>query len=346
MEQAEVEGINLPRVQKEGGYMIDEPLEDWIVQEFNLRELFIDRFGADLGKDGSASPFIDADRLEKRDILRVRSQAQLRLDYDPGVSLINGRPTLQFLPEQLPISQLIIIPQERQSVPPSFVRQSLEHIYLTNLTTYLPLANLKNIFASTTRNTNRHRLTAELDQKIEKVRVNGSPNHSLTTNQTVIGIQGYTRDYLLILSYISQATSNEGEIKKQITLLQSLVDSFRLIKPTNIEEEERRLSAAGDTRYSKYVELSARQMIMGQYNVLLEQWKGLRWDSADSSARVISDIKLIQKAIKMFPVQDEAIDMLSQTLEKINRMDPEEIRKLFVPGDEEQDEPRTPVGSK
>ncbi len=333
MQQAEVEGINLPRVQEEGGYMIDEPPKDWIVQELTLRELLLNRLGADLGKDGSANPFVDADRFDQRDILCVRSQTQLRLDWDPGVSLVNGRPTLAFLPEQLPASQLIIMPQERQSVPPSFIRQSLEHIFLTQLSTYLAMANLKSSFASTTRNTSRLRLTAELDQRIDNVSINGSSNHSLTTNQTLIGIQGYTRDYFLILSYISQATSNETEIKNQVALLQSLVDSFKIIKPANMEKQEHRLSAAGDMRYSKYIQLNAGKTILFQYNVLLEQWRGLDWDSPDSSARVISDVKLIQKAIKAFPVQDEEINSLSQGLHQIGLMGPEGIRKLFVSGD-------------
>ena len=337
--ESEVEGINPAITQTEGGYQIDKPPEDWAVDELTQRELYKGRLGTDLGKDGSASPFVDADRIDKRDILRVRSKTQLRIEYDPGVSLLSGRPIPQFLPEQLPVAQLVIMPLERQSVAPSFVEQTLEHIFLMQLVQVLPLTNLKSMLASTTRKTNRLRLTAELDQKIDNVSANGSPNQSLTTNQTVIGIQGYTRDYLLILSYISQATSNKTEIENQIALLRSLVNSFKLIKPADAEKEEHQLRAAGDKRYKKYVELTAGTHIAFQAKVLFEQWKELDWDSADSSARVISDTKLIQRAIKAFPVKDEKIDSLSQDLDRIDQMTPEAIREWIVSGNKKQPEP-------
>ena len=99
VQEGEIEGVNLQRQQEEGGYLIDEPPVDyWEVDELTQRELYKGRLGTDLGKDGSASPFIDADRIDKRDILRVRSQTQLRIEYDPGVSLLSGRPLPHFCP--------------------------------------------------------------------------------------------------------------------------------------------------------------------------------------------------------------------------------------------------------
>ena len=265
------------------------------------------------------------------------------------MSLLNGRPNLFFVPEQLPVAQLLIAPLERQSVPPSFVLQSLEHVFLTQLNPLFRVANLKSSFASTTRNTNRLRLTAELDQEVKNVCVNGLPNQSLTTNQTVIGIQGYTRDYFLVLSYISQATSKKTEIENQRALLQNLVDSFTLIKPTDMEEEERRLRAAGDTRFKKYVELAASASIKFQFEVLEGQWRGLDWDRADSSAHVISDARLLQKAIKAFTVQDvqeaqdKEITELAEMLAEMEQMTPEEIRELFASEDEEHPEATDPA---
>ena len=330
VQEAEVEGINPYRDQREGGYLIDEPPADWVVDDLTMRELLQSTLGTDLGRDDASNPFVEADRFDQRDILRVRSQTQLRIEYDPGNSLISGRPTLQFLPDQRPVAQLVIMPLERQSFPPSFVEQTLEHTFLTQLIPILPVANLDSLLVSTTRKTNRLRLTAELSQRINHVTVNGIPNQSLTANITMIGIQGYTRDYLLMLTYISQATLNKAGISNQTALLQFLVDSFKLIKPANREEQERQLRAAGDKRYNKYVELIAGSLITFQFNLLREQWKGLDWDIADSSRRVVSDSKLIQKAIKAFPFQAQEIDSLSQWLEEIDQMTPEEIRGLFV----------------
>lgn len=328
-QQDEVESVNLPRVQKEGGYLIDEPPADWVVDELTTQEAVEGRLGADVSKDA----FIDADRFETRDILRVRSQAQLRIEPEPGVSLINGRPTLSFLTEIQPVAQLVIVPLERQSVPPSFAQQSLEHIFLMQLIPTLQVMNLKSLIASTTRNTNRLRLTAELDQRVEKVGVDGHPNQSLTINQTSIAIQGYTRDYVLIISYISQSTSNKTEIEKQRALLQSLVDSFKLIRPVDVEQEERRLAAAGDTRYKKYVELKAGGLLQFQFNVLASQWRELDWTQPESAECVRSDARLIQKAIKAFPVEDEGITEIATQLTELEQMTPAEIRGLFVTED-------------
>ena len=155
----------------------------------------------------------------------------------------------------------------------------------------------------------------------------------------MIGIQGYTRDYLLNLSYISQATSNKTEIENQIALLRSLVNSFKLIKPADAEKEEHQLRAAGDKRYKKYVELTAGTQIAFQAKVLFEQWKELDWDSADSSARVTNDTILIQRAIKAFPVEDEKIASLSQDLDLIDQMTPKEKRELIVSWNKQQPEP-------
>ena len=48
MQQGEVEGVNLPRVQKEGGYLINEPPADWVVEERTQRELVESTFGTHL----------------------------------------------------------------------------------------------------------------------------------------------------------------------------------------------------------------------------------------------------------------------------------------------------------
>ena len=334
IQQDEVEFINLPLVQKEGGYVIDEPPADWIVKELTLGELLSQGFGTDLSKGDSNIQFVDVDRFDKREILWVSSKARVQIEYDPGVSLINGRRTFVLVPQELPVVLLKIMPLERNSAPPAFLQQSFEHNFMAQLAGFLPHANLKSSFASTTKNTNRLRLTAELDQRIENVIVDGNPNQSLTTNQTLIGIQGLTRDYLLILSYISQATLNKAEIETQMAFLKKIVDSFKPIKPTNVEAEERQLLASGDKRYKKYIELKAGEAIRLQYGFLAKQWSELDWDKAESRERLIREVKRVQQAIKVFKVEE--LNSLSQRLDEIANMAPSEIKALLTSGNEEQ----------
>lgn len=319
VQQDTVDCINLPRVQKLGGYVIDEPPENWRVDELTLRELLVNRYGKDLAGIVTDNA-VDADRLDKREILMVSSRARLTIEYDPGVSTINGRITLQIAPEELPVASLVIMPLERNSTPPTFLRQSFEHVFLANLAQYLQLSNLKSSTASATRNTNRLRLTAELDQRVENVIVHGIPSQSLTTNQTMIGIQGYTRDYVLTLSYISQATTNKAEIDNQVALLQTLVDSFKIIKPADVDAEERQMQALGDARYEKYIHLNVNNLIMAQFGMLISQWRELNWDKAESKKRFIGDVKRMQKAVEVFAIEGEEIKELMEVLGEMTKM--------------------------
>ena len=336
LQQAEVEGINLPRVQEAGGYMIDEPPADWIVEEITLRELIAKRLGTDLDENAFTNQFGDPERFNQRDILWVSSRSQLKIEYDPGASLINGRPTLALVPEAIPVALLTIIPLERNSTPPAFIRQSFEHTFVAQLAVYLQIANLKSSFASTTKNTNRLRLTAEFDQRIENVIVDGRPNQSLTTNQTLIGIQGFARDFLLTLSYVSQATSNKAEIENQMALLQSLVDSFKLIKPADVDQQERQSLTVGDQRYQKYIELYARQILENQSGLLMEQWSELDWEKAESRERVIQDIKRFKKAIEVFTGDDKHLDELKDLLNELTQMSLSEMKAFMTSKDQPQ----------
>jgi hypothetical protein len=333
VQQDEVDGINLPRVQKEGGYVIDEPPVNWIVEEITLNDLISKGLGASLDKIANRCQFADADLLDKRYILWVSSQSQLKIEYDPGTSLVNGRPTLWLMPETIPVALLKIIPLERNSNPPAFMRQSLEHNFVSQLTTFLQIANLKSSFVGTTKNTKRLRLTAEFDQKIENVNVDGKSNQSFIANHTLIGIQGFLRDYILILSYVSQATSNKAEIESQVALLQSLVDSFKLIKPTNLEEEERRSQQAGDQRYQKYVELNAKQLMTLQFNLLIAQWRELDWEKDESKQRLIKDVKRYMKAMEVFTSGDDQLAEYTGMFDELRNMSLGEMKAFFAPKD-------------
>ena len=290
-QQVKLDGRNLPRVQKEVGYIIDEPPADWITEELTDAEVFSKRLGGSPNK--SAPP-------GKRDNLWISSQSQLKIEYDPGRSLINGRQTLSIVPEIYPVALLMIIPLERNSTPPAFMRQSFEQTFLTNIAIFLGLTNLKSSFASTIKNTNRLRLTAEFDQRFENAIVDGRPDQSFTINQTVICIQGFVRDYLLELCYVSQASSNKAEIESQVALLQSLVDSFQLINPTDLEESERQSQEVGNRLYQEFVEQNAKQILENQFNLLIEQWRELDWKKKESRQRVIQDTKRFKKAIEVF----------------------------------------------
>lgn len=316
--QDEVEGVNLPRIQRLGGYLIDEPPPNWIVNELTLEELLANKYGS-LIIEASRDRFVDTDRFEKREILTVSSQARVTIEYSPGLSRVNGRNTLQLLTDELPVAGLIIMPLERNSTPPAFLGQSFEHVFLAHLSLFLQTSNLKSSYSSTTRNTNRLRLTAELDQRLENVAVNGTPGQSLSTNQTVIGIRGYARDYLLVLYYVSQATTNQVEIQEQIGLLQDLVGSFKIIKPTDVDAEERQFRVLGDTRYQKYVELNAPSTIWAQFGMLLSQWQELDWTKAESKERFITDLQRIHKAVEAFGIDDEGLTSELEEFRKISR---------------------------
>jgi phosphoglycolate phosphatase-like HAD superfamily hydrolase len=158
----------------------------------------------------------------------------------------------------------------------------------------------------------------------------------LTTNQTLIGIQGFAHDFLLTLSYVSQATSNKAEIENQMALLQSLVDSFKLIKPANVDEQERKSQVVGDQRYQKYIDLYAKQVLENQSGLLMEQWSELGWEQAESRERVIRDIKRFKKAIEVFTGDDKHLDELKDLLNELTQMSLSEMKAFMTSKDQLQ----------
>ena len=306
----EIEAINLPRVQEEGGYQIDEPPANWITEEMTLDELGSRSLRISLDESRQVLNVFQSD---KRNILRISFQSSLKIEYDPGISKVNSRWPILILSDVIPVAQLTIMPLERNSAPPAFIKQSLEHNFMIQVSGIMQVANLKSIITSMTKN-KRLRLTAEFDQKLENVIIDGRPDQSLVVNQTLIGIQGFVRDYLLALSYVSQATSNKAEIESNVALLKRLVDSFKLIKPSNLDEEERRLKEAGDKRYIQWIAINAKQSLGSQFNLLIKQWRELDCDKSESKKQVIEDIKRFKETITVFVPEDLYADFTGQIL--------------------------------
>jgi hypothetical protein len=326
--QDEADEINMPRVQKEGGYVVDEPPADWRVEECTMRELLAEKFGTDIG--GIATQASAGD-LDRREILRVSSHKVFHVEYVPGVSLLNGRPSLNILSEPVPVAQLLIAPLDRYTARPTFVEQTFEHIFTIFLTSYLEIARLKQTIASTTKNTNRLRLTAEFDQSFEKVVIDGKPDGALTANYTLVGIQGFARDYLLTLSYVTQTTSDDSELAAQKAILQQLVDSFKLIKPGDVAREKEKFARLGDLRYESLIESQAYVFITRQANVLLKKWSEMNWNDPDSKEEQLKDIRRIRQAMDAFMPRDENYEWLGGQMDNFERWSPEELVQ-FVKG--------------
>lgn len=111
--------------------------------------------------------------------------------------------------------------------------------------------------------------------------------------------------------------------------MQSIVDSFKIIKPARLDEEERALQILGDQQYKEYIQSNSSEVIRSQFLIFISKWKELDWNKAESKKQFAVDVKRLKKAINFFAKGDEELNEMLEELNDVTKMARSKIKEYI-----------------
>jgi hypothetical protein len=292
-------------------YLINRPPKGWTIRELTTSEWIRAGLGvrAAATAHASASPIAQA-----RQILVLEREKPTSIIPIPGRTTIDGRKMPSAL-EILVSTQLSIIPIERAQ-PPLFIERSLDHNFPLLIGQILSTGALtaRLLTSGTDPDTGRRNWAAELYQKINSCIINGQDGRDGTSAINVFGIQGEVRDYMLVIKYV--AISEDTASEQDVGTLNTLVASFRPVKPTNVEEAKREIADQADKNFKESLVNNAQSIFTAELRILALRLKDADLNNPETLARTMTLFKLFQLSAKELGLQSDELNSLWEALHR------------------------------
>jgi len=181
-------------------YLITKPPENWTIHELTYGEWLSENLNI---SDPVAQQKIIGQGSNERNILVFNAPITTKIVPIPGQTLIEGRKFLTALGFEVPI-RVAVLPLEKAQ-PPLFIERTLEHNFQAILSqiTAQGVVTLRQIHSNVLQGSGRRSITAEFRQDMSNVMVNDIKQDNISSNITVIGIEGEPCDHLLYIYYPS-----------------------------------------------------------------------------------------------------------------------------------------------
>jgi hypothetical protein len=313
---AEIESPPVTRISSpEGSYSIQKPPEDWRLVRMSMREWTMATLGirAPMQPDGESTS-----KDEPREILSLQAPHEVAIGPTPGQSTIEGRKlpsalTVLFTPE------LAIIPFDRLA-PPSFTPRTLAQNFLVFAggVANFPL-HTNGITTGRFPISGRPYQSIQLAQNMREVEVDGRLAESMTINILAIGVEGYLRDFVLVMRYSSIGTDIDGAMTAETKVLQDLVNSFEPLQVDNPAERSRLLEEEAGKRYREFWTEHGREAFDTELLVEALRLKSVDLDNGIEMAKVIRDLKRFEIMAKELNLEDKNLGDLWRALHKAEK---------------------------
>jgi hypothetical protein len=306
-------------------YILRRPEGGWTISELTLSEYVA--VNLDVPEE-ALRPELRLAAGTPPDILMFRSPTRgTMITPIPGITRVDGRihPTAL----QIPIpTALSVLPLDRAQ-PPLFIERPFEHNFYVVVAQFLTqgLTTLRRTESGKVGSTGRRFLSAEFRQDIEEAIIDGTQHSKTSVNVSLIGIEGETRDHLLVSRYAT-VTPSTSQFDDDLRTLRQLIDSFRPIKLTNPAAAIKKMREKADSSHKNYINQNGKAMFDAEFYGYALRVKSLNFDDASDRLRLISGLKPFQIFAEAIGVDD--FDELWTALETAENGDASELKLLML----------------
>jgi len=262
-EQAERED-DKPYIGKLRDFVISDPRPQWTPKWMSLRDLLMESGLTDQDVLSYVQQQITAvDPLEDN-ILSIQSNVTYNLQIAPGQTRLNGLPTLGVF-MLAPVRPQIAITSYNKFASMQVDRQPLVAFALERVGGLASARVLPTRVDQRPRDDGREAVIIEAEQSIDGVEVNGIADQNIKVKNSVVCIEGYVRNYAIILQYVEgsvvEASDKEG--------LQKISNSFRIVDPDDLEEAVKSARSQGHSRRQDYISRNREELLQQNYYTLI-----------------------------------------------------------------------------
>lgn len=235
----------------DGSYLVQQEPEGWTRRVMSYADWIA--YGMRIDRE-SAAALIENDpagrAFEDTKVLTFWAGKEVKMKPIIGTTTINGRKLPTVAEIIIPI-RLSILPIKRFQ-PPMYEERTLAHNMLNQMSAYLNMG-LTSLSRLTIKNEDPDdgkplTMTAEMRQVVQNAVVDGKPDVNININITIIGIEGVSQDYLLILQYPSFPDTDDPSLNTYLNQLRELASSLQPLEAADSKERynEARVQAEKD----------------------------------------------------------------------------------------------------
>jgi hypothetical protein len=153
-----------------------------------------------------------------------------------------------------------------------------------------------------------------MSQSIDNVLIDGARVDHLNMHSVLIGIEGTTRDYMLILDYPNLPDTRLADIDRYKRELLQLVSSFR---PMNLADDAKRMSLRREQAEASFDAIRkpfAASALTSQVQTFVAQVKVRDVSSPDAVVSAVEDARRLAQTYRVFELDDapDELDALVQ----------------------------------
>lgn len=318
-ESATEKEVKSPEAQQISGpdssYLVNKPPDNWITQVLPYEEFVAGNLSI------SAKSF-DPNIIESikesysGDVLYFHSQNEYSVIPIPGRTLIEKRK----IPSALEVTvfpRLSVITLSRFS-PPFWYERPFLHNILSQVckTLGMEVFTLRKITEQLQAGSNRKFFSVELVQEIENCIVNGNEIKGITTNATLIGIQGETHDYLISMQYPIITGETIPALEEDLKVLQSLASSFKPLQVINKEQKIRESRLKADKEFEDVLAEKSQNIFFSEFAILMMRLLTFNLSDIVQISRAKDLLKPFRLAAANAKIDDEKLNKLWEVLDE------------------------------
>lgn len=316
------------RLGPDGSYTLQNPPDNWDVTIQSQAANFTQNLRI---SDPTILSKFQQGMGTSQNVLVLASRSILSVTPMPGQTRLDGVKFPSALEIHIP-RRLSIYPLERNK-PPLHIDYSAEHSILIEAgeVIRLGLFKLTDVNRSHQRDGKRVLWRFEFEQRIEDAIVGGIDHQSVHSHMTVFGVEGETKDYLLVMQYPLFPERVDAAVQADIEVLQEMANSFRPVRSFDGEQRRQEAQRKAERDFQETLESKGKEYLVREFGMFCARWSDANLDSPEQRSRVLQGLRPFAEFARLVGAEGWMDDMF-QAARKAEAGDAKDFKEIWSQG--------------